>query len=40
MKIRLWITLAVAVFVGMLIGLLAPTGSGGRAGGLMPRRRA
>jgi hypothetical protein len=30
MKIRLWITLAVALFVGMLIGLLAPTGSSDR----------
>lgn len=30
MTIRLWITLAVAMFVGMLIGLLAPTRSGGR----------
>lgn len=29
MKIRLWITLAVAMMVGMLIGLLAPTRSGG-----------
>ncbi|ETK34013.1 hypothetical protein MPTA5024_21555 [Microbispora sp. ATCC PTA-5024] len=32
MKIRLWTTLAVAMFVGMLIGLLAPTRSGGRHG--------
>ncbi len=30
MKMRLWITLTVATFVGMLIGLLAPTRSGGR----------
>jgi hypothetical protein len=33
MKIRLWITLAIATVVGMLIGLLAPTRSGGRRDG-------
>lgn len=30
MKIRLWITLVMAVIVGMLIGLLAPTHGGDR----------
>jgi len=33
MKTRLWITLAVAMVVGMLIGLLAPTRNGGRHDG-------
>lgn len=34
MKIRLWITVAVAMLVGMLIGLLAPTThEGDRHGG-------
>jgi hypothetical protein len=33
MKIRLWITVAVAMIVGMLIGLLAPTHGGDRHGG-------